>query len=133
MHLRLLSVLLLFAPLGLFSHLAYFIHGEHHMQSIRVLSAFALGHPTLFILVLLTGDIPLFNAIKVTAVASTSFFSALIISILTYRMWFHPLRHFSGPLPARLTKFTHSLRLLARSDNFAQTDQLHKKFGDIVR
>jgi hypothetical protein len=133
MPLSLFSVSLLFASLGLFSHLGYFIYGEHHMQSVRILSAFALGPPTIFSLVLLIGDIPVFEAIKVTAVALTSFFLALTVSILSYRMWFHPLRHFPGPLLARLAKFTHSLRLLARSDNFAQTDQLHQKFGNIVR
>lgn len=133
MHLSLLSVSLLFAPLGLFSHLVYFIYDEHHMQSVRILSAFTLGPPTIFALVLLTGDITVFDAIRMTAVASTSFFLALTVSILSYRMWLHPLRRFPGPLPARLTKLTHSLRLLTRSDNFAQTDRLHQKFGDIVR
>lgn len=113
--------------------MAYFIHGEHHMQSMRILSAFALGPPTICFLVLLIGDVPLSMAIKVTVVGSTSFVSALTVSILSYRMWFHPLRHFPGPLSARLTKVTHTLRLLAKSDNFAQTDLLHRKFGSIVR
>lgn len=128
------SVSVLAAALGVVSHLGYFIHGEHHMQSPRILSIFFLAPVAIFSWLLISKDgSSVFEAAKVTIAISSSYFAALALSILSYRVFFHPLRHFPGPLSARLTKLTHVARLLPRSDNFAQAHQLHQKYGDIVR
>jgi hypothetical protein len=127
------SLLVLAAALGVVSHLGYFIHGEHHMESPRILSVFVLGPLISFAWGLFGNDLSIAEAVSATVVASSSYFAALTASILTYRAFFHPLRHFPGPFSARLTKLTHVARLLPRSDNFAQAHQLHEKYGDIVR
>jgi hypothetical protein len=77
-------------------------------------------------------DVSILGAGKVAIVASASYFVTLTFSILSYRVYFHPLRHFLGSFFARLTKLTHVLRLLPKSDNFAQAHQLHQKSKDIV-
>ncbi|OBT38604.1 hypothetical protein VE00_11101 [Pseudogymnoascus sp. WSF 3629] len=127
------SVSVLAGALGVISHLGYFIHGEHHMQSVRILCTFVLGPLIFFACELFLYDFPIIEAGKATIVASTSYFVALTLSILSYRVFFHPLRHFPGPFSARLTKLTHVARLLPNSDNFAQAHQLHQKYGEIVR
>jgi len=68
-----------------------------------------------------------------TVIAIFSYLVALTTSILVYRITFHPLRHFPGPLAAKISKLSHVLRLLRTSDNYVQADKLHKHYGEIVR
>lgn len=133
LRLAMASVSVLAASLGVASHLGYFIHGEHHMESPRIFSAFVLGPFAFFLWQFSIAGYGVREASKVTAIASFSYFTALVVSITVYRVFFHPLRHFPGPFSARLTKLTHVARLLPRSDNFVQAHQLHQKYGDIVR
>jgi hypothetical protein len=128
------SVPILAATFGIASHLGYFIHSEHDMQSLQILRAFITG-PLLFFACrqyFKQDDSPLLAA-KATLVATVCYFTALTVSILTYRVFFHPLRHFPGPFLARVSKITHFLRILPKLNNYVQTDLLHRKYGDIVR
>lgn len=127
------SLALLAAAAGVVCHVGYFIHGEHHMKSPRILGMFIIGPLIFFACVRFQTSFSFAEATITTLVVSSSYFAALTASILTYRVLFHPLRHFPGPFSARLTKLTHVSRLLPRSDNFAQAHQLHEKYGDVVR
>jgi hypothetical protein len=115
------------AVLGVSSHLGYFIHGEHHMQAVRPFTVLTTSPVAIFIL------ISKLDEPASIAIAVLSYLASLIASILTYRIFFHPLRHFPGPFTAKLTKLSHVLRLLEKSDNYIQADQLHKEYGDVVR
>ncbi|TGO67404.1 hypothetical protein BOTNAR_0043g00080 [Botryotinia narcissicola] len=119
---------------GLAAHLGYFIHGEHHMQSLQWLLT-TLFSPLVVFLAILKFDVAssYVTALKFTAIILTSFFTSLTGSILTYRVFFHPLRHFPGPFGAKCSKLTHVARLLETSDNYLQVHTLHDKYGDIVR
>ncbi|RDW77473.1 cytochrome P450-12 [Coleophoma cylindrospora] len=119
---------------GVTSHLGYFIHGEHHMQSGRILLSFLFGPILIFIGILrLDGSSSTAIAAKLTTITSASYLTALSLSILTYRIFFHPLRNFPGPFSAKLSKLTHVLRVAKHSDSFRRADELHKKYGEIVR
>lgn len=122
------------AVAGVAAHLGYFIHGEHHMQSLQWLLT-AIFSPLVLFLALLKFDVAssYVTALKLTAVILTSFFASLTGSILAYRIFFHPLRHFPGPFAAKCSKLTHVARLLEKSDNYLQVHMLHEKYGDIVR
>lgn len=126
--------ILLPALAGLAAHLGYFIHGEHHMQSLQWLLT-TLFSPLVVFLTILKFDVAssYVTALKLTTVIVTSFFASLTGSILTYRVFFHPLRHFPGPFGAKCSKLTHVARLLETSDNYLQVHTLHKKYGDVVR
>ncbi|RDW61326.1 cytochrome P450-14 [Coleophoma crateriformis] len=125
---------LLGSVFGVTSHLGYFIHGEHHMQSGRILLSFLFGPILIFIGILrLDSSSSAAIAAKLTTITSVSYFTALSLSILTYRIFFHPLRNFPGPFSAKLSKFTHVLRVAKDSDNFRRANELHKKYGEIVR
>ncbi len=122
------------ATLGVASHLGYFIHGEHHMQSTQILAFFLLAPLILFI----TASRQTFNksyleASKITAVATGSYLAALSTSILTYRVFFHPLRNFPGPFTAKLSKVAHFLRIAKNSRNFILADEMLEKYGEFVR
>ncbi|KAA8568678.1 hypothetical protein EYC84_007681 [Monilinia fructicola] len=127
-------VALLASLAGLTSHLGYFIHGEHHMQSLQWLLA-AFSSPLLVSLALLALDVASSygEVAKLTTVIVASFFASLVSSIVIYRVLFHPLRRFPGPFAAKLTKLSHVWRLRGTSDNYLQAHRLHATFGDIVR
>lgn len=59
---------------------------------------------------------------------------SLWTSMLVYRAFFHPLRHFPGPRLAKLSKFW-ALWQTARSDSkwYQVVEKLHRKYGDYVR
>lgn len=122
------------AVLGVGSHQGYFIHGEHHMQAVR-LFLLLITSPTAICILLYRLDEHSSTtlAIQKTVVIMLSYLASLTASIFIYRIFFHPLRQFPGPLSGKSTKLTHFVRLLKASNNYLQTDRLHKKYGDIVR
>jgi uncharacterized membrane protein YozB (DUF420 family) len=122
------------AAIGIASHLGYFIHGEHHKHSHRYLAAFTLGPVFLFLgLLRMADNAPLSLLAKTTAVAAFSYFTALITSIFTYRIFFHPLRNFPGPFSYRFSKLVQVANIAKDSNNYIQAEELRKKYGDIVR
>ncbi|KAF2450629.1 hypothetical protein P171DRAFT_426956 [Karstenula rhodostoma CBS 690.94] len=67
------------------------------------------------------------------AVIVTSFNTALLGSIGIYRLLFHRLRKFPGPVGAKITKF-HATRLAAKDvQYYKELAKMHEKYGDIVR
>jgi hypothetical protein len=122
------------ATIGVASHLGYFIHGEHHKYSHRYLAIFALSPAILFFgLLRITDHTPTSVLLKTTAVATFSYFAALITSILTYRAFFHPLRKFPGPFAYKLSKICQAVSIAKDSQNYLEAEELRKKYGDIVR
>ncbi|KAH8808644.1 cytochrome P450 monooxygenase-like protein [Xylogone sp. PMI_703] len=117
---------------GLLSHWMYFIRGEHHRLSklyfflalTAPLSIFASQHFWL--------HIDIFTTIQRTATLISSFWLALWTSVLSYRLLFHPLRRFPGPPLAKITKFYHAY-LVLNKNNFEVLQELHDKYGPIVR
>jgi len=129
-----LTLPILGVVLGVGSHVGYFIHGEHHTHSVHLFFLLLTGPIAMFIVIHRLGNSSSFEGTALrTATFVLSYLGSLTSSILTYRVFFHPLRHFPGPLSAKLTKLSHVLRLLKTSDNYVQADQLHKKYGNVVR
>jgi hypothetical protein len=67
------------------------------------------------------------------AVVSASFFAGLTSSMLLYRIFFHPLRHFPGPFPARVTKLYGTWLAGRRVMYYKDLAEMHDKYGDFVR
>ncbi|KAL3420396.1 benzoate 4-monooxygenase cytochrome P450 [Phlyctema vagabunda] len=125
------SIALGAASVGVASHLTYFVRGEHHLHSTRLVGILFAAPFILFLGILhFTGYQA---AAEITAIMTISYLSALTASILSYRAFFHPLCKFPGPLTARLSQWQHILRVWNKLDNFRQSDRLHKKYGPIVR
>ena len=118
---------------GALSHWTYFMHGEHHVQA-PTLFRLALLLPVLaFVGTWQLTNLGLLQAANLTALAVLSYFTSLWTSIIVYRVVFHRLRKFPGPFMFSASKLWHVYKLLPRSDNYVQLDQLHKKYGDFVR
>ena len=104
------------------------------MQSARYLGIFTIAPALLFFtLVRLLDNASYSDVAKTTAVATISYFAALITSILSYRVFFHPLRNFPGPFSYRFSKLFQVANLAKESRNFEQAERLRQKYGDIVR
>lgn len=127
------QICLLSAAAGALSHWAYFMHGEHHLYAalyfrlsifVPVLAALALWNYT---------DLEFTTATILTSKAVASYSAALWTSILTYRIFLHPLKSFPGPWMAKTSKLWHMWILSEKSDNFRRLEGWHQKYGDFVR
>jgi drug/metabolite transporter (DMT)-like permease len=121
------------AGLGVLSHIAYFIHGEHH-ESAPTLALLCVLVPAL----LFTGQVVYMNvdtnqAALTTTVLYMSYFSALWTSIIVYRLFFHRLNKFPGPFWAKVSKLYHAALVIRPMDNYLLLHRWHQKYGAFVR
>jgi hypothetical protein len=120
------------AVAGLVSHWTYFIRGEHHRRT-RLYLLLAVAMPV----VIATAQVYSLHldsrvAVKATAIFVTSFWFSLWTSVLAYRLFFHPLRRFPGPMLAKTSKFYHAC-LVWKKNNFEILQELHEKYGPVLR
>lgn len=118
--------------LGVFSHLGYFLHGEHHIQAPLILRIYSLLLVLGFCIELVRQNGHLFEAQITTGFITGAYGIGFFGSILSYRTFFHSLRAFPGPFMARTTKLWNVLRIVG-STNFALMEEMHDTYGDFVR
>jgi hypothetical protein len=75
---------------------------------------------------------PISTSLWLTGLIITSFNIALFASIAVYRLFLSEMTRFPGPRMAALTKWWH-LNLSSSGRTPFVIEQLHKKYGDIVR
>ena len=121
------------AAAGILSHHFIFIRNEHHIQAPYIFRFFLF---LLLFLFIAEARIWALNtsaqAAKNSALIILSYSLSLFTSIILYRIFFHPLRRFPGPIWARVSKFWHIGKLLSQP-NFRVLDDLHQQYGDFVR
>lgn len=120
------------ALVGLASHVFYFKQGEHHLNAPILFYCF-LGCPfVVLVLEEVFADVSMSEAANLTSGLVASFFAALFESIVLYRTLFHPLRTFSGPFGAKISKIWHVYHI-RNSQNHLFLDKLHRRYGTFVR
>ena len=117
---------------GLLSHVCYFVRGEHHVAAPTLLKTYIVLAIVIVSFEFKTGGLGLIDAALATLVVCSSYASSIFASMLVYRLFFHPLRHFPGPLLARISKLYHAWQV-RKSDQYIFLDQLRQKYGDFVR
>ena len=121
------------AAAGILSHNLIFIRNEHHIQAPQLFRFFLL-----LSLLLFAGEAKIWalsnsgQAARTSAFIVLSYSGSLFTSIAIYRLFFHKLRNFPGPIGARVSKFWHVGKLLGQP-NFRVLDELHQQYGDFVR
>ena len=123
------SKALIAATLGIASHQLYFIRGEHHLQAPTI-TWLAIVVP-IVIFGVESGQ-GICHALLHSIWTVNSYYIGLFGSITIYRAVFHPLRAFPGPPLAKVSKLWHVFSILD-SKNHLFLDDLHKRYGDIVR
>lgn len=118
--------------LGVFSHLVYFIHGEHHTLGVTYIQAIF----TLYVISCLgissLQDSTLIHSAKLVTLVLGAYLGSLFTSVLVYRAFFHRLRHFPGPPRAKLGKLWHSLQI-THGDGYIKLNEWHNQYGEFVR
>ncbi|KAK1248803.1 hypothetical protein MKX08_007023 [Trichoderma sp. CBMAI-0020] len=122
---------------GVATHLLYLNRGEHHRHALR----YVLAATASFLAVSIFNWSPILtntpgtdwlSAIVSSAKAHGCFFLGLYSSLITYRLFFHPLNKFPGPIGARISTgwlICHFRRL----NGWQQVAALHDKYGPYVR
>ncbi|OCK77036.1 cytochrome P450 [Lepidopterella palustris CBS 459.81] len=76
--------------------------------------------------------VPTEDLIKIALVDLAVYLTTLSTSILLYRVFFHPLNKYPGPILCKITKFVSTYHVMTRDSHEWMVD-LHKKYGDTVR
>ncbi|RDW89798.1 cytochrome P450 [Aspergillus mulundensis] len=127
-----LSTLAASALAGVFSHIVYFKQGEHHLYGLFYLKLLLTAIPAATLLLSRTQSTPWTTALPLVLKLLSSYLAGIYTSTLLYRLLFHPLNKFPGPLPARLSSLWTPTQL---TNNNMHTTLLnwHKRYGPIVR
>ncbi|RFU25190.1 hypothetical protein B7463_g11145, partial [Scytalidium lignicola] len=121
---------LLAAGVGFLSHVLYYIRGFRDPQTLGIITTHLLAEGILYGVSLL--DKGGSRGFVYATAISISYYAALFTSIVLYRLFFHPLSRFPGPLQAKVSKF-YSL-IVAQDGKLHEHQNLWvKKYGDIVR
>lgn len=78
-------------------------------------------------------DQSLSGAFLRATIFATSFNTALLLSIATYRLVFHRCRNFPGPLPAKISRFYAAYLSAKDVQYFKELAKVHAQYGDFVR
>ncbi|TVY81920.1 Tryprostatin B 6-hydroxylase [Lachnellula suecica] len=117
---------------GILSHLGLFNRYEHHMYGTRYLQFFICS------LALSTGKLSIYDgesinqAFTKTLLLAACYLGGVYLSLFSYRLYFTPIRNFSGPFGAKLSNLWFSLRL-GKHDAHKKLLALHGKYGDFLR
>jgi tryprostatin B 6-hydroxylase len=118
--------------IGVFSHVGYFIRGEHHFYGTRYLQILATGFLTMIGILLRVYGYSIGNAATEATILLGCYLLGLCSSLLIYRVQFHPLKNFPGPLGNKLGNLWFSFQL-GNADAYKQVLRLHEKYGHFVR
>lgn len=119
------------AAAGVASHITYFNKGEHHLYGTLYLKCFLAS--------IIAGTAsahylfsqPWLPAFTLALGLVATYLTGLYTSLLTYRIFFHPLRHFPGPFGAKLSTVYLSTRLNHNLCN--KLHEYHNRYGLFVR
>ena len=119
--------------LGVLSHITVFIRID------PISKGPLLGLALLITPSIIFSTLCYFTAIGYGGIAITtatwygSYVAGVILSMLVYRLFFHRLKHYPGPLIDRLTQWSHVWHVSKKIDHYKRLNSLHKQYGDYVR
>ncbi|KAF2971326.1 hypothetical protein GQX73_g2289 [Xylaria multiplex] len=117
---------------GVASHLKYFKIGEHHLYVSRYILSAILAFTLSVFVQSRVFQLSSHAAILGTFSIAASYFGGLYSSLVIFRLFFHPLSKFPGPLGCKISSAWFAT-YLAKRDAFRQLLQLHQKHGNFLR
>lgn len=117
---------------GVFSHIAFFRIGEHHLYGMRyALTTVGSLIFSIFLQTQLSNRLISGSAIWSCSLAGC-YLSGIYASLIVYRCIFHPLCNFPGPLGCRISSAWFATYLI-KQDAFRQLEKLHDRYGPFLR
>lgn len=127
------SAAFLSALAGPVSHSAVWIHGEWDSRFHKLVPSLCLFQALPLFLIYWSGQ-SLFQSFYILSLLVVSYVASLFISVTIYRLFLHPTRIYRGPFWARLSSWWRVNAFISHNEQaYAVTDELHQKYGDIVR
>ena len=128
-----MAMTLLFATAtGISSHLLFYIRGEHHVRAPSIVRLYVAVVGIAFLSLLRINENVYQHALSSTLSLWVAYCFGLFTSMIIYRLFFHRLKHFPGPLLAKTTKLWHAMNVL-NAKQYLLLDKWHKQYGDFVR
>lgn len=119
------------ATTGVLAHVLYFIRGYHDSQALRIFVVHVSVYTAICVRSISSQDGAAHGLFASSAVFA-AYLAALFTSMAVYRVFFHPLRRFPGPLAAKVSKF-YALYNARNGQMHLEQNKLFNKYGSIVR
>ncbi|KAL4999160.1 cytochrome P450 [Aspergillus recurvatus] len=117
---------------GVFSHIAYFKQGEHHLYGFFYLKLLLTAMSAAMAFLSYAQGARWTTALSTVLKSLSSYLCGIYTSVLVYRLLLHPLDKFPGPFAARISTVWTSTQL--KNNNMHLTLlQYHRKYGPFVR
>ena len=120
------------AAAGVVAHHALFIRGEWHLEGPKVILGHIIVSSLAWWCFLRQESATLPENIRLCSLVFGSYLISLFSSIIVYRLFFHPLRHFPGPKLAAASKLWHVFKCRHRK-NFRVLEDARRQYGQFVR
>ena len=108
-------------------------HREWDRHSANILSSACVLFAATVISAAVVGNASWTSSFACMSVMTASFVSGLLSSMTVYRLLFHPLRSFPGPIAARITSLWTIKQNVPDLDLYVKMRSLHDRYGDFVR
>lgn len=118
---------------GILSHLLYFIYGIRDLQVLKFIAFFILAQCFVVTMLFSSLNQQIFGTLCATIGIDTAYFGGLSFSMIIYRLFFHRLQSFPGPLAAKMSKTFYGLYMSRNVKYHEELQKLHRQYGDIVR
>lgn len=118
------------AVIGVTTHVLYWSRGLRAPQSSRIFYSHFVAFT--FIAALAVNTDGFSQGLLAAWAVCGSYLAGLFTSMTVYRIFFHRLRRFPGPFPAKVSKL-YSVWLARNSKLYQDVSDLCDKYGDIVR
>ncbi|KAK3356649.1 cytochrome P450 [Lasiosphaeria hispida] len=118
------------AAFGLLSHILYFVRGYHDTQALGIFA----GHIMMY--TALAAPLVAKKGVYAGGLTASAIFASYLVALFTsigvYRVFFHRLSRFPGPLAAKLTKI-YGPYTARNGQMHIEQNKLFEKYGDIIR
>lgn len=119
------------ALLGVASHLVYYVKSDHEPQIISIVFVHLVLVPAMSTAIMATHNLAIASLLGFVPFW-ISFHLGLVLSMIMYRVLFHPLRRMPGPFWAKITKIP-TIVTAHRGKLHELHTQWARKYGPIVR
>ena len=127
------SPVTLLIVLGVATHVAVLRRIDSVEYGPKLALAVVFGPATIFLGLYLLISSTFVQAIFQTTIWCSSYVFGILASMTIYRLFFHPLKSYPGPVFGKLIQWHYVWKIGAKKDQHRYLERLHEKYGEYVR